>query len=127
MTNPEEQVLSEFPPEWLDDEIMSREVPIAMSLQAASIIHGLIRLALKHPTVPEISMRVGTDFKKALEFLMEAGGLPPPHRGWDADSAWSCPLCKEDLQESPGLDVIYCKCGYSSMLSEFLKKQGQVT
>ncbi len=124
--NQEELLKTQFPLEWLNSEVMEREVGFSMSVQAATIIHGLIRLALKHPTLPETSRGMGLDFKAGLEQMMERAGLPPPHRGWDADSAWSCPLCKEDLQENEALDVIYCSCGWSSLRSEFLKGQAQV-
>lgn len=113
------------PAEWLDQDLWDKEFGVALTVQQALSIMGLCQLALKHPELPQVARMVGTAFVQGLQSALEQLGLPPPKQGWNADAPYPCPICSSDTKENAILDVIYCDCGWSELMSEHKKKRWQ--
>ena len=64
------------------DEAMRRRVTIQVSILDAFTMHGLIDLALKHPSVGRPTRDIGEAILRTLQEHFRAAGLPEPSQGW---------------------------------------------
>lgn len=65
--------------------IMQHRVTWNAPLISFFTMHGLVRLALKHPAVSRNMREEATKMLYAFEMVFEANGLPAPEGGWRAD------------------------------------------
>ncbi len=82
-----------------DRAVFEREQPVVTDIGTWLVVHALLQLALRHPTVPQMhSHRIGYEFSAALaQALVNAGALHPRFAQDELDKLPAPAGCKRPL------------------------------